>query len=137
MYQYFSSISLLTYISSNFNLNYIVLNINTSNVERPQSEDMYKFVCFVWGFFFIVFFWGGGNFSISVFSDFLIVKIGKFHSNMHYFADFERTTKMVKKMSRLYLIQLTIIMCVIAFADGQALYENKCIHEMNQNNGMF
>lgn len=97
------------------------------------------FVLFVWVFFFFIvfFFGGGGNFSIGVFSDFLIVKIGKFHSNMHYFADFERTTKMVKKMSRLYLIQLTIIMCVIAFADGQALYENKCIHEMNQNNGRF
>lgn len=40
---------------------------------------------------------------------------------------------MVKKMSSLYFIQMTII-CGIAFADGQALYENKYIHEMNQYN---
>lgn len=55
---------------------------------------------------------------------------------MHYLADFERTTNMVKKMSSLYFIQMTII-CGIAFADGQALYENKYIHEMNQYNGRF
>lgn len=41
---------------------------------------------------------------------------------------------MVKKMSSLYFIQMTIVMCGIAFADGQALYENKYIHEMNQYN---
>lgn len=56
---------------------------------------------------------------------------------MYYLADFERTTNMVKKMSSLYFIQMTIFVCGIAFADGQALYENKYTHEMNQYNGRF